>query len=66
MDLGSALRHKIKTEYYNRPNAMIHPNTGVPHTLCFIDEVLDHEFPEGFKPVNIEAYDREHRPWGPD
>ena len=25
--------------------------------LCFTDEVLDHEFPEGFKPVNIEAYD---------
>ena len=27
------------------------------HPLCFTDEVLDHEFPEGFKPVNIEAYD---------
>ena len=24
---------------------------------CRTDEVLDHEFPEGFKPVNIEAYD---------
>ena len=23
----------------------------------FTDEVLDHEFPEGFKPVNIEAYE---------
>ena len=31
---------------------------GVAHPLCFTDEVLDHEFPEGFKPVNIEAYDR--------
>ena len=30
---------------------------GVAHPLCFTDEVLDHEFPEGFKPVNIEAYD---------
>ena len=27
------------------------------HPLCFTDEVLDHEFPEGFKPINIEAYD---------
>ena len=30
---------------------------GSAHPLCFTDEVLDHEFPEGFKPVNIEAYD---------
>ena len=30
---------------------------GAAHLLCFTDEVLDHEFPEGFKPVNIEAYD---------
>ena len=31
---------------------------GAAHPLCFTDEVLDHEFPEGFKPVNIESYDR--------
>ncbi len=31
---------------------------GAAHPLCFTDEVLDHEFPAGFKPVNIEAYDR--------
>ena len=30
---------------------------GAAHPLCFTDEVLDHEFPEGFKPVNIEEYD---------
>ena len=30
---------------------------GAVHPLCFTDEVLDHEFPQGFKPVNIEAYD---------
>ena len=30
---------------------------GAVHLLCFTDEVLDHEFPEGFKLVNIEAYD---------
>ena len=31
---------------------------GAAHPLCFTDEVLDHEFPAGFKPVNIEPYDR--------
>ena len=30
---------------------------GDAHPLCFTKEVLDHEFPQGFKPVNIEAYD---------
>ena len=25
--------------------------------MCFTDEVLDNEFPEGFKSMNIEAYD---------
>ena len=30
---------------------------GTVHPLCFTDEVMDHEFPEGFKPVNIESYD---------
>ena len=31
---------------------------GAAHPLCFTDEVLDHEFPEGFKPMNIGSYDR--------
>ena len=31
--------------------------SGAVHPLCFTEEVLDHEFPQGFKPVNIEAYD---------
>ena len=30
---------------------------GAMHPLCFTDEVLDHEFPKEFKPVNIEAYE---------
>src|SRR4051812_19716928 len=30
---------------------------GAAHPLCFIDEVMDHQIPEGFKPVNIESYD---------
>ena len=30
---------------------------GAAHPLCFTDEVMEHQFPEGFKPVNIESYD---------
>ena len=30
---------------------------GAAHPLCFTNEVMDHEFPEGFKLVNIESYD---------
>ena len=29
---------------------------GAAHPLCFTDEVMEHQFPEGFKPVNIESY----------
>lgn len=24
--------------------------------MCFTDEVMQHKFPEGFKPINIEQY----------
>ena len=27
------------------------------HPVCFTDEVMEHQFLEGFKPVNIEQYD---------
>ena len=30
---------------------------GAAHPLCFTDEVMDHQIPEGFKPMNIESYD---------
>ena len=30
---------------------------GTAHPLCFTDEVMDHQIPEGSKPVNIESYD---------
>ena len=34
------------------------PDIEAPHPpLRFTDEVMEHEFPEGFKPVNIESYD---------
>src|SRR3954464_8144624 len=29
---------------------------GAAHPLCFTDEVMDHQIPKGFKPVNIESY----------
>ena len=30
---------------------------GAAHPLCFTNEVMEHEFPDGFKPINIESYD---------
>ena len=47
---------------YNRPDSFelcrdVARHRGAAHPLCFTDEVMDHEFPEGFKPVNIESYD---------
>ena len=30
---------------------------GATHPLCFTDRVMQHQFPEGFKPINIEPYD---------
>ena len=30
---------------------------GAEHPLCFTDEIMDHQIPEGFKPVNIKSYD---------
>mgnify|MGYP005822242957 CR=1 FL=1 len=29
---------------------------GAAHPLCFTDEVMEHEFPDGFKPINIKSY----------
>ena len=47
---------------HNRPDLVglrrdIARHRGAAHPLCFTDEVMDHEFLEGFKPVNIESYD---------
>ena len=30
---------------------------GVAHPMCFTDEVMQHQFPEGFKFVNFKQYD---------
>ena len=29
---------------------------GAAHPMCFTDEVMQHQFPKGFKPINIEQY----------
>ena len=61
-------RHARYTKYksvraeYNRPDSFelhrdVARHRGAAHSLCFTYEVMDHEFPEGFKPVNIESYD---------
>ena len=47
---------------YNQSDAVglrrdIARHRGAAHPLYFTDEVMDHEFPEGFKPMNIESYD---------
>ena len=49
--LVSNATHQV-SEYYGTPKYR-----GAAHPLCFTDEVLDYEFPVGFKPVSIEAYD---------
>ena len=50
-----------RAEYHRRtPSELRHDAAryrAAAHPLCFTDEVLDHEFHEGFKPVNIESYD---------
>ena len=61
-----ASRHARQNKYgpaeYNRPSSFdlrrdIAQYRGAAHPLCFTDEVMDHQIPEGFKPVNIESYD---------
>ena len=61
-------RHTEYTKYksvraeYRRPGSFelrrdVARHRGAAHPLCFTNEVMEHEFPEGFKPVNIEPYD---------
>ena len=56
------VKNKSGRAEYNRPDPFemrqdVARHRGVAHPLCFTDEVMDHEFLEGFKPVNIESYD---------
>ena len=64
MDHGGAPKHMTMTVIPDTLTANpaglhrdIAQHRGAAHPLCFIDEVMDHVFPEGFKPVNIESYD---------
>ena len=54
-------KNKSGQAEYNRPDSFelrrdVARHRGAAHPLCFTDEVMDHEFLEGFKPVNIESY----------
>ena len=55
-------KNKSRRAEYNRPDSFelrrdVARHRGTTHPLCFTNEVMDHEFPKGFKPVNIESYD---------
>ena len=50
-------RHTRYTNKSGRAEYNEARHRGAAHPLCFTDEVMDHEFLEGFKPVNIESYD---------
>ena len=55
-------KYKPGRAEHNRPDFVglrrdVARHRGTAHPLCFTDEVMEHEFPEGFKPMNIEPYD---------
>ena len=54
--------HKFSRAKHSRQRSLelrrdIAQYRGAAHPLCFTDEVMDHQIPEGFKLVNIESYD---------
>ena len=51
------VRNQHRTQQQPMARHSTSRHRGAAHPLCFTKEVLDHEFPQGFKPVNIEAYD---------
>ena len=55
IDKSSRAEHSHPGQFDLRSH--IAQQRGAAHPLCFTDKVMDHEFPEGFKPVNIESYD---------
>ena len=55
-------KSKSSRAEYNRPDSFelrrdVAWHRGAARPLCFTNEVMDHEFLEGFKPINIESYD---------
>ena len=69
-EFGHPNAHTSQIPVRNQPRTQQQPTTchnasryrGAAHPQCFTKEVLDHEFPQGFKPVNIEAYDGRTNP----
>ena len=41
----------------SKPRRDVARYRGAAHPLCFTDEVMEHQFPEGLKPMNIKSYD---------
>ena len=56
MDHAGVLQHTMQHAQQTSEHQGTPKYRGAAHPLYFTDEVLDHEFLEGFKPVNIEAY----------
>ena len=58
---GCDKHNHIRAENRSRTPSELHRDLaryrGAAHPLRFTDEVMEHEFREGFKPVNIESYD---------
>ena len=51
------VRNKHRTQQQPMTCHSMSRYRGATHPLCFTEDVLDHEFPQGFKPVKIQAYD---------
>ena len=54
------LEHARSENRKRSPPEVLHSvaqHRGAAHPLCFTNEVMEHEFPDGFKPINIESYD---------
>ena len=54
--------HKFGRDEHSRQNSLelrhdIAQYRCAAHPLCFTDEIMDNQIPEGFKLVNIESYD---------
>ena len=62
-DDSQSARHNRTNHTRSRqwhPTEVLHSvaqHRGAAHPLCFTDEVMEHEFPDGFKPINIASYD---------
>ena len=56
-DRHNLIRAENRIRTSSEPRRGIARYRGATYPLCFTDEVMEHQFPEGFKPMNIESYD---------